>query len=62
MLHSFKFIFFFIEDLSYCVAKQTSLVLHSVKPGAPIAQLGEHHTLDRKVAGSILTRDEVLCS
>ena len=23
--------------------------------GAPIAQLGEHQTLDRKVAGSILT-------
>ena len=29
--------------------------------GAPIAQLGEHWTLDRKVAGSILNRGVVLC-
>ena len=29
--------------------------------GAPIAQLGECQTLDRKVAGSILTRVGVLC-
>ena len=29
--------------------------------GAPIAQLGEHGTLDPKVAGSILTRGTVLC-
>ena len=29
--------------------------------GAPIAQLGERQTLDRKVAGSILTRGAVLC-
>ena len=29
--------------------------------GAPIAQLGERRTLDRKVAGSIITRGAVLC-
>ena len=29
--------------------------------GAPIAQLGERRTLGRKIAGSILTRGEVLC-
>ena len=29
--------------------------------GAPIAQLGECRTLDRKVAGLILTRGVVLC-
>ena len=28
---------------------------------APIAQLGERRTLDRKVAGSILNRGAVLC-
>ena len=27
----------------------------------PIAQLGEHWTLDRKVVGSILTKGRVLC-
>ena len=30
--------------------------------GAPIAQLGERRTLDRKVADSILTRGALLCS
>ena len=29
--------------------------------GAPIAQLGEHATIDRKVASLILTRGAVLC-
>ena len=29
--------------------------------GAPISQLGERRTLDRKVAGSIITRGAVLC-
>ena len=29
--------------------------------GAPIAQLGEHQTLDGKVAGLILTQGAVLC-
>ena len=29
--------------------------------GAPIAQLGGHQNLDRKVAGLILTRGAVLC-
>ena len=29
--------------------------------GEPIVQLGERRTLDRKVAGSILTRVAVLC-
>ena len=29
--------------------------------GAPVAQLGERWTLDRKVAGSILDRGAVLC-
>ena len=29
--------------------------------GAPIAQLGERRTLDRKVAGSILTLGTMLC-
>ena len=29
--------------------------------GAPIAQLGERRTLDRNVAGSILTWGAVLC-
>ena len=28
---------------------------------APIAQLGEHQTLDRKVAGSILAWGALLC-
>ena len=29
--------------------------------GAPIAQLGEHQTLDRKIVGSILIGGAVLC-
>ena len=33
----------------------------SIDSGAPIAQLGEHRTLDRKVANSILTWGTVLC-
>ena len=32
-----------------------------LKKGTPMAQLGERQTLDRKVAGSILTRGVVLC-
>ena len=37
------------------------LLVISKTKGAPIAQLGERRTLDRKVAGSILTRGAVLC-
>ena len=36
-------------------------VFHAQLRGAPIAQLGEHQTLDHKVAGSILTGGAVLC-
>ena len=32
-----------------------------LQAGAPIAQLGERRTLDRKVTGSILNRGAVLC-
>ena len=35
--------------------------LLKIHVGEPIAQLGERRTLDRKVAGSILTRGAVLC-
>ena len=33
----------------------------SIDSGAPIAQLGEHQTLDCKVARSILTLGAVMC-
>ena len=44
-------------------AEQSALNLSSsqIPEGAPIAQLGEHRTLDCKVAGSILTWGAVLC-
>ena len=55
-----------VFDFAY--AKVTRLKYSKVTPsfpsnefGAPIAQLVEHRTLDRKVVGSNLTRGAVLC-
>ena len=43
-----------MSNLSFSKLKKNGM-------GAPIAQLGGRRTLDRKVAGSILTRGAVLC-
>ena len=52
-----------MRQQNYCInaiAKESTLIAPSLFRGAPIAQLGERRTLDRKVAGSILTLGVVL--
>ena len=54
-------------DMTSAVYRGRKTLIQSIKQTnttweAPIAQLGERRTLDRKVAGSILTRGAMLCT